>query len=364
MIGEVRAAPHGAVPLVVKDTFDVAGWPTTAGARLVASTALPVDTDAAIVARLREVGFAPIAKANMVEFAFGTHGLNPWFGTPRNPLAPERIPGGSSSGSAVSVALGVAPLALGTDTGGSVRIPAACCGVLGLKLGHGVVPLAGCWPLAPSLDSAGLLARELSILEEAVGALVAGPPRSTPPTLRRLEVGIASLDQRVAEVVGSVPTLDCETLGWSELYARGSELLVAEAYEVLAGFLREAHRLDPRTVARLGGAEREPTRVAALRARLDEDRRHAAVWLEGTVLALPVLPGAVPTLSTFEQVVLNQLTLPVNYLGLPALALPAASGRRNGEDAGIPFSLQLIGPPGGELMVLETARMLRGGAAW
>jgi len=363
MIGEVRDAPRGTVPLVVKDTFDVIGWPTTAGARLVAATARVAETDAAVVARLRALDLVPIAKANMVEFAFGTHGLNPWFGSPRNPLAADRIPGGSSSGSAVAVALGVAPLALGTDTGGSVRIPAACCGVLGFKLGHGAVPIAGCWPLAPSLDSVGLLARELSVLEDAVRMLVPERPSMGAPAIVRLEVGLPTLDQLVREAVGPVPALASEELGWPELHRRGSKLLVAEAHELLAEYLREAHRLDPRTVARLGGAERDPARIAALRRQLAEDRRRQVEWLEGTVLALPVLPGPVPTLDAFDRVVLNQLTLPVNYLGLPALAMqPHGAAREQGSD-GIPFALQLVGPAGGELMVLEAARLLRGDSA-
>lgn len=201
------------------------------------------------------------------------------------------------------------------------------------------------------------------MLEDAVRVLVPARPSKAAPSIVRLEVGLPALDQLVREVVGPVPALRSEELGWSELHRRGSKLLVAEAYELLAGYLREAHRLDPRTVARLGGAERDPARVAALRTQLAEDRRRHVEWLDGTVLVLPVLPGPVPTLAAFDRVVLNQLTLPVNYLGLPGLAMQPRGGVGEQGSGGIPFAIQLVGPPGGELMVLEVARLLLGRSA-
>lgn len=361
MIGRVRPAVPGTKPLVVKDTFDVAGWPTTAGSRLVAASVRAAAADADVVGCLREGGFSPIAKANMVEFAFGTHGLNPWFGNPQNPLDADRIPGGSSSGSAVAVALGVAPLALGTDTGGSVRIPAACCGILGFKFGHQAVSMSGCWPLAPSLDSVGLLARDLDVLEDAVRILVDDHGSvANPPPLERLEVGIAPLDHAIAVRVGGSDVVPWDQSAWARLHAVASRLLVAEAYATLAPYLGEAHRLDPRTVARLAAAERDPGRVRELQHEVAVEREAYVRTFGQSVFALPVLPGDVPTLTSYAEVVLNRLTLPVNYLGLPALALPIPGWQPTDERSRIPPSLQLVGPPGGELLVLAAARRVLG----
>ena len=143
------------IRLAVKDLIDVAGVPTTAGSRALAATAAPAERDAPCMAGARAVGARVVGKANLDELAFGASGVNGYYGTPVNPLDPSRVPGGSSSGSAVAVAGGEADLAYGSDTGGSIRIPAAFCGITGLKTTHGRIPLAGVWPLAPSMDTIG-----------------------------------------------------------------------------------------------------------------------------------------------------------------------------------------------------------------
>src|SRR5580658_6019632 len=140
------------VRLAVKDLIDMEGVPTTAGSRAVAERAVPALTDAACLAGARAQGARIVGKVNLHELAFGATGKNPWFGTPTNPLDPRLVPGGSSSGSAVAVANGDADVAYGSDTGGSVRIPSACCGTAGLKTTWGRVSLDGVFPLAPSLD--------------------------------------------------------------------------------------------------------------------------------------------------------------------------------------------------------------------
>jgi len=153
--------------LAVKDLIDVRGIPTTAGSRAVQRTAEPAARDAACLAGARAAGARIVGKTNLHELAMLPIGTNPWFGTPVNPLDASLIPGGSSSGSAVAVATGEADVALGSDTGGSVRIPSACCGTAGLKTTYGRVPVDGVWPLAPSLDTVGPMA-------ETVGGLVTG----------------------------------------------------------------------------------------------------------------------------------------------------------------------------------------------
>ncbi|MCS3803929.1 aspartyl-tRNA(Asn)/glutamyl-tRNA(Gln) amidotransferase subunit A [Chromobacterium alkanivorans] len=154
-------SPLSGIPLSVKDLFDVQGQVTTAGS-LALKTEPPAAQDATAVARLRAAGAVLLGRTNMSEFAYSGLGLNPHYGTPLNPADPERIAGGSSSGAAVGVALGLSAAALGTDTGGSLRIPAAFCGLTGFKPTARHVPQQGCLPLSPSLDSIGALGRSVS----------------------------------------------------------------------------------------------------------------------------------------------------------------------------------------------------------
>jgi aspartyl-tRNA(Asn)/glutamyl-tRNA(Gln) amidotransferase subunit A len=166
--------PFAGIPISLKDLFDIAGEPTPAGSRVLAK-APPAPRHATVVARLLAAGLIPIGRTNMTEFAYSGLGINPHFGTPLSPWdrASRRIPGGSSSGAAVSVADGMALAALGTDTGGSCRIPAAFCGLVGYKPTARRVPLAGVLPLAPSLDSVGPLAPSLACAA-IIDAILAG----------------------------------------------------------------------------------------------------------------------------------------------------------------------------------------------
>src|SRR5262245_24592389 len=152
----------GRVRVAVKDAMDLRGVPTWSGCVALRETATPAVADAACLAGIRAAGAAIVGKTNQTELCLSPTGINKAFGTPVNPLAPDRVPGGSSSGSAVAVATGEADVGLGTDTGGSVRMPAACCGVTGLKTTWGRIPTAGVWPLSPSLDTVGPIARDLA----------------------------------------------------------------------------------------------------------------------------------------------------------------------------------------------------------
>src|ERR1700722_9643885 len=160
--------------LAVKDLIDVQGVPTTAGSKAVADRAIPALADAMCLAGARAAGAVIVGKTNLNELAYGASGLNEHFGTPVNPLDPDLLPGGSSSGSAVAVGAGDADVAYGSDTGGSIRVPAAYCGVAGLKTTHGRVPLDGVWPLAPSLDTVGPMARDVAGGAAGPGPLAAG----------------------------------------------------------------------------------------------------------------------------------------------------------------------------------------------
>src|SRR5262252_7595052 len=193
-----EAAPGRGLRVAIKDLIDVAGLPTTAGSRAVADRARPADADAACLAGLRAAiarGEARlVGKVNLHELAYGISGINRAFGTPVNPLDPALVPGGSSSGSAVAVATGEADVAYGSDTGGSIRIPAACCGVAGLKTTWGRIPLEGVWPLAPSLDTVGPMARDVAGVAAGMTLLEPGFAADSPPAGRVGRIRPAGID--------------------------------------------------------------------------------------------------------------------------------------------------------------------------
>ncbi len=201
------ASPVAGLPMSVKDLFDVAGEVTTAGSRTLAN-APAAGRDSTVVARLRRAGAIIVGRTNMSEFAYSGIGVNPHFGTPRNPWdrATGRIPGGSSSGAAISVTDGMAAAAIGTDTGGSVRIPAAMCGLTGFKPTTGRVPLDGVFPLSGTLDSVGPLAPTVAccaVLDAIMAGAACEPPPAMPVAGLRLAVPrslvLDDLDDAVAE---------------------------------------------------------------------------------------------------------------------------------------------------------------------
>ncbi|HEY7278772.1 MAG TPA: amidase, partial [Trebonia sp.] len=181
--------------VAVKDIIDMAGLPTTAGSRPVADAAKPAERDAACLAGLRaamdagQVRF--VGKTNLHELAYGISGINAAFGTPVNPLDRRRMPGGSSSGSGAAVAAGEADIAYGTDTGGSIRIPAACCGITGLKTTRGRISLAGVRPLAPGLDTVGPMARDVAGVAAGMALL---EPGFTVASESPRSVGVLAID--------------------------------------------------------------------------------------------------------------------------------------------------------------------------
>ena len=180
------------ITLGVKDLFDTAGLTTTYGSAIFRDH-VP-ETTAPAVALLEAGGYAVVGKTNLHEFAYGITSDNPHFGPVLNPLDRARIPGGSSGGSAAALAAGLCKTALGTDSAGSIRIPAACCGIVGFKPTHGLVPMDGCWPLAPSYDTGGPMARDLHACARMVEALVPGlVPLEI--DLEDMTVGVAWLDR-------------------------------------------------------------------------------------------------------------------------------------------------------------------------
>jgi amidase len=348
--------------LAVKDNIDVAGCVTTVGSKLLAAEASPATTDAACVARARAAGARVVGKTNLVELAFGAEGLNPWFGTPVNPRDPTRIPGGSSSGSAVAVATGDADVALGSDTGGSVRIPAACCGVCGLKTTIRRIPVDGVWSLAPSFDVVGPMAATVAGLVHGMQLLEPDftvpdfvPPRIArvrPPATPEIDAAIdRAIERTGAEVV------DVDPSGWLDAWYPTMALLDAEAGQSCAPFIARADELDPLVAERLTRTlAATPETRAVAHERLEAWRAElAALFTEFDVLALPTIAEPPPTLDHFREARLTALTAPVNGAGLPALAMPV------GPSAPIPASLQLVGPPNSEARLLAIARVIEGG---
>jgi len=364
MIGEVATYQPGSLNVVIKDLLDIEGSVTSCGSRLVAHRAQPALRDSSAVARLRASGAHVRGKANLVEFAFGTHGVNPWFGTPTNPCSSDLIPGGSSSGSAVAVALGEAEVGVGTDTGGSVRIPAACCGVFGLKPTHGVIDDQGCAPLAPSLDTIGVLANNLGDLAagfRGIGGVLEGQQATW---IAQVPSGDSRFDAVVGEIVARID-LSVETLpgsGIDRLFHDGTTVLLYEALMQLGGYLDEAHRLDPRGVTRLRSASEisaDSYRGACERRAVARDEWLALLDMGEGILALPTIAGGVPHRGAFDVGSLNRLTLPFNYLGFPALTIPVNAGppglQGQGSGGQVPFALQLVAVDRREAQLLEVA---------
>src|SRR5271155_1254830 len=190
--GGISLGPLDGTIVSVKDLFDVAGEPTRAGSKILPEEAKPATADAPVIRRLRADGAVIVAKTNMTEFAFSGVGANPHFGTPGNPADRSRVPGGSSAGAPVAVAGGMCEIAIGTDTGGSVRIPAALCGLVGFQPSRQRVPTAGAFPLSYTLDSVGPIARSVDDCAKA-DAVMAGEDYSPPEpvALAGLRFGVA-----------------------------------------------------------------------------------------------------------------------------------------------------------------------------
>jgi amidase len=289
-----------------------------------------------------------VGKTNLHELAFGVTGINPWFGTPVNPLDHRLVPGGSSSGSAVAVGAGEADVAFGSDTGGSIRIPAACCGVVGLKTTGGRVSLEGVRPLAPSLDTVGPMAR--TVAEVATGMALLGPGFAPAPAGNLGLVGRLRLpaEPRVDDAIDTalaaagLRVVDVVLPGWWPATAATMRILAAEAWQV-HGDLWACHadELSPDVSARLREASAlTPADLEAAwqRARLWETEL-GDLFTHVDVLALPVLAGPPPPLEDATRLTDIRYVAPFNLAGVPALALPVQAA-----SPGIPPSLQLVGP--------------------
>jgi aspartyl-tRNA(Asn)/glutamyl-tRNA(Gln) amidotransferase subunit A len=355
------AVPGAGAPVAVKDLLDTAGLTTTYGSALFAEHVPAVSADA--VQLVEAAGYAVAGKTNLHEFAYGISSQNPHYGTVPNPIAPGRLAGGSSGGSAAAIAAGDVELALGSDSAGSIRIPAAWCGVVGFKPTYGLVSVEGCFPLAPSFDVVGPMASSVGACEELLRVVVPGYEPAVLESLEELEVGVAWLEhaeplvrERVAEAAA--------------LFPRRRSIELPLAPENRADFMLEAadvHRaLFPGNEDLYGDNVRgkierclrvtDAEAAAAERARA-EYRERVAEAVDGIDLVVTATVPFVPPPAEIDELELRgagtSLTYPFSALGWPALALPCGPA-----EEGLPASVQLAGPAGADARVLAAGRLL------
>ncbi|MEM9048043.1 MAG: amidase [Pseudomonadota bacterium] len=360
-------SPLDGVPIAWKDLVDMAGETTTAGSEVYRNAA-PAARDATIVTRAELGGMIALGKLNLTEFAYSGLGLNPHFGTPLNPHSEvPRVPGGSSSGSGVAVAAGMAPVAIGTDTGGSVRVPAALNGVVGYKSSEGRLEKAGVFDLSPTLDTVGPLAR--SVLDcVLVEAVLRGAPRSDvkrrpvdgmsvfvpqhvvlddldPAVLENFEASLERL-ARAGACIGRKP-LPAFARAFAQMGQIGT-ITAAEAYVVHRDLMDgpDRARIDPRVVSRIAaGTRMSAADILTIQQSRAEAIREMRATLGEVFIAFPTVAHTAPEIAPleadealFHATNLKTLrnTLMGNYFNLPGLAIP------NGHDAkGLPTSFLL-----------------------
>jgi amidase len=349
--------------IAIKDTIDIAGYATTAASRALADTP-PAQRHAEVVERLLALGWRIVGKANMHELAFGMTGINDYTGTPQNPQDAARIPGGSSSGSAAAVGLKLADAALGTDTGGSIRGPAACCGVLGLKPTFGRVSRRGVAPRESSLDCVGPFAREMSMLVAAMLAITVDfDAQAARAWEGACKVGIVQADATPeirAAVARAAHVADCaahgtQLAGLAAAFDAGLAVINVETSRAF-GHLVETGKLGADLDARLRAAAK--TTTAQLDA-AEQVRRQFTVAVDHAlenvdVLILPTLPALPITLDEARGgtsvIAMSSLIRPFNLSGHPALSLPLPI-----EGSPLKAGLQIVGRKGQDEQVCAIA---------
>jgi aspartyl-tRNA(Asn)/glutamyl-tRNA(Gln) amidotransferase subunit A len=370
--------PLAGMPICVKDIVDVAGMPTTAGG---AEWVRLPDRDATVVARLRAAGAIVVGKGNTNEFACGIDGRNPHKGDCRNPWDPTRLTGGSSSGPAAAVAGGLAAAAIGTDTSGSIRVPAALCGVVGIRPTRGLVPADGVVPLAWSLDAVGPLAKDVAGAAHVLGLMTGRDSPSPRPEVRGMRLGLATellaiCEEPVAEAIG----LAVEALreGGAEIVevalpdlARANAIhRIVQCCEVAAAhaswFERQRDLYAPEVRARI-----EPGYALGAEAYLRAQRHRRlftgefAAAIDGLdALLAPTVPVLAPPIEAEELTIrgerrrtrtaLLSCAMPFSQLDGPAVSVPI------GLREGLPVGLQVIGRPHAEETVLRVAATAEG----
>ena len=386
---------HG-IPISLKDNFWTRGIRSTAGSKILAN--FVPDEDSAVAGRLARAGAILLGKTNMHEFAYGITNENPHYGPVRNPWAQERISGGSSGGSAAAVATGMGFASMGTDTGGSIRIPASLCGIVGLKPTYGLVSVAGVVPLAETLDHAGPLARSVTdvciMLQAVAGKYSKGVPapeyrklRKSIPRRFRLgwpkEYFFDRLDAEVRRAIdGAAKTL--ESLGariedvslphLADSVEPSTNIAMAEAtrYHESQGFFpaRAAeYGEDVRKRLEMGREVRAVDYLNAFAVKHEIEEEFQAAYVQVDAIIAPALPIAAPRIGENELMIeseketvrsaLVRLNRPANLTGDPAISIPCGF-----TGAGLPIGLQLIGPHWSEARLLAIALAYENATEW
>ncbi|WP_271412271.1 amidase [Pseudomonas sp. Q1-7] len=348
--------------VMVKDTIDIAGHPTRASSRALEEVP-DAERHADVIQALLDAGCRITGKTSLHELAFGTTGLNAWTGTAANPRYPGRIPGGSSSGSAAAVAAGLCDFSLGTDTGGSVRVPAACCGVFGFKPSFGRISRAGVMPAESSLDCVGPFAASIQALIDAMASI--DPSFKALPPVGDLNIGVVPVEanpdvQAVIDAVleASGFALQSQPLpGMQAAYDAGLAIINRETWNA-CGHLVETGLVGADVASRLLAASsttdaavaNAETVRAAFTAEVD------AALARCPILALPTLPDyparVVDAADTRAAIGMTAFVRPFNLTGHPALSIPFEGAAK------LPVGLQLIAAKGADELLLAVAREL------
>jgi len=369
--------------LAVKDLIDLKGTITSAGSEYLAKSGQPAQSDAACLAIARERNVVIVGKTNMSEFAVAPSGFNQYYGIPKNRLSRKvkLIPGGSSSGSAVAVQSGLADVAFGTDTAGSVRVPAACCGVYGLKTTLGLVSLDGVFPIEPKyLDTVGPIARDIDHLVQGMDLLEKGFAEqyksavARKPSGRQIRIGrlyLPGTDHRIDQAIDAalaaaqfqvIPLGDSLRAAWEQAKKDGNTLAAAGAwFHDQKYFGKPGVSAKTVSILTLGQYEYNVNYKSALKRRAAWQAQLQRVLGTVDFIAVATLqtltPSSPPLGSTavFEAQMLSiQNTTPVSLAGDPALAVPVPI-----EDRAVPLtSVQLIGPPLSEARLLNAGRLI------
>ncbi len=389
-----RGPLHG-IPVALKDLVDIAGVPTTAASALF-ETNVPV-RDAALVSRLREAGAILLGKLNLHEFAYGGSGMISRYGPARNPWATDRITGGSSSGSAAAVAGRLCYAAVGTDTAGSIRVPAACCGIVGFKPTYGAVSTRGVVPLSWSYDHAGPMARSVEDAALLLEAIAGFDPQDLNSRMlapvhyanelggntRGLRIGIArsfyfdDLDREVASCVEeALAVLRGMTAAMVDVQFPADIDRTVQSCESWAYHAEWATRhpelYQPETLRRLRhGAEVGATEYIRRKQDLERTRRNAMglfVHAGVDLVVTPACPIPAPVIAELEaqpdelrrrELVMLRNTRPWNVLGTPAISVPCGFTAK-----GLPVGLQIAGPPGHDAIVLRLGHAYEQATEW
>ncbi len=373
------SGPLSGLTFAAKDLFDVAGYPTSAGSpHMLAMSGIKTRT-APTVQKLLDSGARLVGKTITDELAFSMSGKNAHFGTPVNGGAPDRIPGGSSSGSAAAVSNGLCDFALGTDTGGSVRAPANHCGLFGIRPTHGRVSLEGCHDLAPSFDTCGYFTRDGATFIR-VGEVLLGPdsaPLPQSPRVLLAQDAFALLHKEVREalapalgqveaVLGGPDPIEVAAEGFTALYWTMRYIQSREAWTVDGPMIERYHPpLGPGVADRFefskAVTDAQVTEAQVIRAAFR--KRFSALLADDAVLILPTMPDIAPLLSQSDEALndyrnnaLNLLCLSV-LSGLPQVSIPLASR------SGAPLGLSLMGTAGSDMSLVALAQRIADGAA-